>query len=336
MSKGNRTRVIFACLITLVGSAQLARGQNADDVVRIDTSLVQLNVGVVDRQGRPITNLQRNNFKVYEDGVRQSLMSFESTTTPFSLALLLDMSGSTLGFRQNLKLAAARFVDALAPDDRVAVIGFNERTNLLAKFTEDREKIAWAIERADGKGGTHLYSALEFALKELATEGKRRKAIIVLTDGLDTNMRNIDRAASQHATTDTEAIAATKPEASKELSAVLDAADRQGVTIYPLVLPSGDVKRLPFISPQITAIYTAARARLDTLARRTGGQVSEVRQLHDLAKTYAAVAADVRTLYTVSYQSSAGSERDGRWRTIQVEVDRPDLIARTRPGYYAR
>ena len=117
---------------------------------------------------------------------------------------------------------------------------------------------------------------------------------------------------------------------------MLDAADRQGVTIYPLVLPSGDVKRLPFVSPQITAIYTAARARLDALARRTGGQVSEIRQLQDLAKTYMAVAADVRTLYTVAYQSSGARERDGRWRAIKVETDRPDLIARTRPGYYAR
>jgi Ca-activated chloride channel family protein len=337
MSNANRLRIIYAGVVTLLVSwVPLARGQNADDVVRIDTSLVQLNIGVADRQGRPVTDLQPNNLKVYEDGALQSLTSFESTTTPFSLALLLDMSGSTLGFRQNLKLAASRFIDALAPEDRVAVIGFNERAELLTTFTADRKKIAWAIERADGRGGTHLYSTLEYALRELAKEGKRRKAIIVLTDGLDTAMRNLDRAASQHASTNADAVAAIKPEASKDLSAVLDAADRQGVTIYPLALPSGDVKRLPIVTPQITAIYTAARARLDTLAKRTGGQVSEIRQLQDLAKTYAAVAADVRTLYTVSYQSSGARERDGRWRTIKVDIDRPDLIARTRPGYYAR
>ena len=146
---------------------------------------------------------------------------------------------------------------------------------------------------------------------------------------------NLDRTAAQQASTDVDAVAAIKPEASKDLSAVLDAADRQGVTISPLVLPSSDVKRLPFVSPQIIAIYTAARARLDALATRTGGQVSEIRQLQDLAKTYMAVAADVRTLYTVSYQSSGARER-GRWRAIKVETDRPDLIARTRPGYYAR
>jgi Ca-activated chloride channel family protein len=336
------SRLIRLCLwVALATSAivlgsQPGAGQSPDDVVRIDTSLVQLNIGVADKQGKPITDLQRNNFTVFEDGVRQNVMSFESSTTPFSLALLLDTSGSTLSFRQNLQLAAFRFIDALAPEDRVAVIGFNERAELLTKFTADRKQIAWAIDRAEGRGGTELYAALDYALKQLAGEGKRRKAIIVLTDGLDTSMRNLDRAASAKASTDEEAVAAIKPEANRSFSAVLDAADRQGVTIYPLALPSGDLKRLPIVSPQITAIYTAARARLDALARRTGGQVSDIRQLQDLAKTYAAVAADLRTLYTVSYQSSGARERDGRWRAIRIEIDRPELIARTRPGYYAR
>ena len=312
-----------------------ANAQTDDDVVRIDTNLIQLNVGVVDRRGNPVLDLQRDNFIVYEDGVRQAITSFESITTPFSLVLLLDMSGSTLGFRQNLKWAAWRFIDALAPEDRVAVIGFNERADRITNFTTDRKKIAWAIERADGRGGTELFSALDFALKQLASEGKRRKAIIVLTDGLDTSMRKLDRAVSAQAQTDQEAVASIKPETSRSLSAVLDAADRQGVTIYPLALPSGDLKRLPLVTPQITAIYTAARIRLEALARRTGGQLSDIRQLQDLAKTYASVAADLRTLYTVSYQSSGG-ERNGRWREIRVDINRSEVVARTRPGYYAR
>ena len=334
---GSKQLFFIICLsVLLLFVLPSANAQTDDDVLRIDTNLIQLNVGVVDRRGNPVLDLQRDNFIVYEDGVRQNLTSFESITTPFSLALLLDMSGSTLGFRQNLKWAAWRFIDALAAEDRVAVIGFNERIDLLTTFTIDRKKIAWAIERADGRGGTELYSALDYALKQLASEGKRRKAIIVLTDGLDTTMRNLDRAASAKAQTDQDAVASIKPEANTTLSTLLDAADRQGVTIYPLALPSGDLKRLPIVTPQITAIYTAARVRLEALARRTGGQISDIRQLQDLAKTYASVAADLRTLYTVSYQSSGGRERDGRWREIRVDINRPEIIARTRPGYYAR
>ena len=329
------TYLLFLCSAFCLFGGNSTSAQTVDDVVRIDTSVVQLNIGVVDRKGKPITDLQRENFIVYEDGMRQNLMSFESTATPFSLALLLDMSGSTLGFRQNLKFGAWRFIDALAPEDRVAVIAFNERTELLTNFTADRQKIAWAIERADGRGGTQLYDALNYTLKKFAEEGRRRKAIVVLTDGLDTNMRNLDRTTSANVQTNEEAVAAIKPESSKALSTVLDAADRQGVTIYPLALPSGDLKRLPIVTPQITAIYTAARARLETLARRTGGQLSDIRQLQDLAKTYALVAADLRMLYTISYQASGARERDGRWRAIRVDIDRPDVIARTRPGYYA-
>src|SRR4029453_628787 len=106
------------------------------------------------------------------------------------------------------------------------------------------------------------------ALKELEKEGKRRKAIVVLTDGLDTQMRNADRSTVSKAQTDEEGLAAIKPEESPSLIAVLNAADRQGVTIFPLALPSGDPRRLPIPGPDITGIYTAARTRLQSIADR--------------------------------------------------------------------
>lgn len=326
--------ILALLLLAVSGPTQV--GAQTDEVIRVNTSLVQLNVGVADRQGRAIIDLSRNDFAIYEDGVRQTIASFEPTAAPFSLALLLDVSGSTLGFRQQLKLAALRFTDSLALEDRVEVIAFNEKTELLTTFTSDPQKIAWAINHAEGRGGTDLFEALEYSLKQLAGEGKRRKAIIVLTDGLDTQMRNADRTAAATASTDEEALVRIKPEASTPLSIVLDAADRQGVTIYPLALPSGDPKRLPIPSPQLTAIYTAARARIQILADRTGGRLSEIRRLEDLYRLYPEVAADLRTLYTITYQPSSERSRDGRWRTIRIEANRTDSLARTRPGYYAR
>ena len=337
MPSGNRhsIKIVLVALLVLLTVRQSSKGQIPDDVVRVDTSLVQLNVGVVDRQGRPITDLSRESFRIFEDGAPQTLASFETTAAPFSLALLLDVSGSTIGFRQQIKQAALRFTDSLLPDDRVTVIAFNEKTLSLAKFTSDHNKIAWAITNAEGKGGTELYAALRFALKELAGEGKRRKAIVVLTDGLDTGMRNADRKTTADANTNEEAMAAIKPEASGPLSAVLNDADRQGVTIYPLALPSGDPKRLPLPTPQLIGIYAAARARIQILADRTGGRLSDIRRLEDLFRLYGEVAAELRTLYTIAYQPSGGRQRDGRWRTIRIEVNRPELIARTRPGYFA-
>ena len=312
-----------------------ASAQDPDDIIRTETSLVQLNIGVVDRQGRAVTSLTKNDFVVYEDGVKQSIQLFEPVDAPFSLVLMLDTSGSTINFRQQLKLASQRFIDALAPDDRVAVIQFNKDVKSLTGFTVDREKTKYAIEIASGAGETHFYTALKFALKELEKEGKRRKAIVVLTDGLDTLHRNSDRASLTKAQTNEEALATIKPDASAELNSVLASADRQGVTIYPLALPSGDPKRLPLPNPNIIGIYAAARARLQSLADRTGGRLNEINQLQYMAQLYREVAANLRTLYTVGYQP-AGDRPRGKWHEIKVEVAHSELTARTKPGYFAR
>jgi Ca-activated chloride channel homolog len=323
-------------LLLLCGGALTARAQEPEDVVRTETTLVQLNVGVVDPRGRAITTLAQNNFTVYEDGVRQPILHFEPTYAPFSLVLLLDTSGSTVNFRQQFKQAAWRFLDALAPEDRVAVIQFNAKTKLLAGFSTDRKKTSYAIELADGAGETHFYDALKFALAELDKEGShRRKAIVVMTDGLDTQLRNSDRAALAGVNTDEAAIAAIDAKANGTLNAVLAAADKQGVTIYPLALPSGDPKRLPLPDPVITGIYSAARTRLQNLADRSGGRLNEIQRLDQMARLYAEVAADLRALYTVAYQPHPHSQ-DGKWREIKIEVDQPNLVVRTRPGYYAR
>jgi VWFA-related protein len=308
-----------------------------DEVVKVNTTLVQLNVGVVDRQGHPITSLSRNDFSVYEDNVLQPITDFEPTTTPFSLVLLLDLSGSTLTFRPTLKQAAYRFLDALQPEDRVSVVVFyGNKIKTISEFTTDRRKTAKAIEFADGKGETHFYDALKYSLAQLAQEGKRRKAIVTLTDGIDTELQKEDRMAASKAQTNDEALASVKPDASAQLNAVLRAADQQGVTIYPLALPSGDPKHLPFVEPVQVAIYNAARVRMQTLADRTGGRLNEIRRLEDMGQLYAGIAADLRTLYTIAYSPKNPNASPGQWRSIRIEVSHPELIARTKPGYYAR
>jgi VWFA-related protein len=345
MKLSNSRKTFFPCyvvagfflLLPLCGSPPPAMAQEPDDVVRTETSLVQLNVGVVDPRGRAITSLSQTDFTVYEDGVKQPILHFEPTYAPFSLVLLLDTSGSTVNFRQQFKQAAWRFLDALAPDDRVAVIQFNAKVKSLSGFSTDRKKTAYAIQIADGAGETHFYDALKFALNELNKEGdKRRKAIVVMTDGLDTQLRNSDRAALARAKTDEEAIAAIDAKASGALNAVLTAADRQGVSIYPLALPSGDPKRLPLPDPVITGIYSAARSRLQSLADRTGGRLNDIQRLDQMSRLYAEVAAELRALYTVAYQARGERSRDGKWHAIKIEVDQPELIVRTKPGYYAR
>jgi VWFA-related protein len=326
------------CLLAILAFPWQTRAQ-VEDVITTETSLVQLNVGVVDRQGRAITSLSQSDFAVYEDGVRRPIQHFEPTETPFSLVMLLDTSGSTINLRQQIEQAALRFLDALGPSDRVSVIQFNGKgVKSELGFSTDRSRIAYAIQftlEGRGRGNTPLYDALSYSLKELSREGSRRKAIVVLTDGLDTEARNADRATIAKAA-DSELGNAINAAANSQLNSVLGAADRQGVTIFPLALPSGDPKHLPLPDASIVAMYTAARARLQLLADRTGGQLNEVNRLDELAKVYPLIAAELRTLYTIAYAPANQGLRDGKWRAIRVEVARTDLIARTKPGYYAR
>ena len=331
-----RRATLILSFATLLVFATGVFAQQPDEIITTDTSLVQLNVGVVDKTGNSVTTLSRNDFVVYEDGVRRPILTFEPTEAPFSLVLMLDMSGSTVNFRQQIQGAALRFLDALTPEDRVAVVEFNGKgVKSLLGFSTDRRKIAYAITLATGAGETPLYEALKFSLKELAHEGKRRKAIVVLTDGLDTEVRNKDRAIVAKAS-DAEVSTAIKPETNSQVVTVLNQADREGVTIFPLSLPSGDPKRLPLPDPAITAMYQAAHIRLQLLANRTGGRIHEIKSLTDMAKLYAQVAADLRTLYTVTYQAPNPGTHDGKWREIRVEIARADLVASTKPGYYAR
>jgi VWFA-related protein len=112
---------ILSALIFLFLCSTFLFAQN-DDVINVDSTLVRLNVGVVNRSGQAVTNLDKNNFTLYENGVKQEITRFEPTVAPFSVVMILDMSGSTLGFRQTIQTSAFRFIDALSPDDRIAVI----------------------------------------------------------------------------------------------------------------------------------------------------------------------------------------------------------------------
>ncbi|MCX7640370.1 MAG: VWA domain-containing protein [Pyrinomonadaceae bacterium] len=305
-----------------------------DEVIRVKTALVRLNVGVVDQKGRPVFNLSKEDFSVYEDGVKQSILRFEPTESPFSIVLLLDMSGSTISIRQTIKTAAIRFINALSAEDRVAVVEFYDKINLRNNFTTDRKVIFNSINVANGRGKTQLYKAIDFALDKLEKEKSSRKAIIVLTDGVDTDLRNNDREMLSKLPEDSlpEVIEIEKDQV---LSRIITKAQQQGVTIYPLALPTGDPSRLPDPSPLQIALYKIARNRLEALAKNTGTSLISINRIEELGKIYASVAAEIRTLYTIEYQPT-NDKFDGKWRSIKIQVSDPSLTARTKPGYYAK
>lgn len=324
---------IFITLFLLLFGFLSVNAQD-DDIITVSSSIVRLNIGVVDKKGQPITNLTKNNFVVYEDGVKQEIARFEPTVAPFSVVMLLDMSGSTIGFRQTIAQSASRFIDAISREDRVAVAEFSDKVELLNDFTTDRKTLYHSIRVANGRGKTQLYKAIDFALEKLSKEKSPRKAVIVLTDGVDTSIRDEDRQVLQNLK-DEEMIGFLNPENSTILNRTLNRSDVQGVTIYPLALPTGDPRNLADPIPIQVAMYSAARDRLDVLAKRTGGTLNTINRLEEMGRLYAEVAADLRTLYTIEYEPK-NENRDGKWREIKLEVNRPELISRTRPGYFAK
>jgi len=323
--------VLLSIILTL---SCVCLAQQDDDPVRVDSSIVRVNVGVVDDRGHPITTLGQSSFTVYEDGVKQDISRFVAAPAPFSVVMMLDMSGSTKSFRQNIQMAASRFLDALAPDDRVAIVEFYSKVNMLNDFTTDRRTAYHSISVANGSGDTDFYKGLLFSLDKLSGEKNRRKAIVVLTDGIDTPAQNADRKLLANLK-DEQIPTAIQPEMNETLRRILDRSDAQAVTIYPLALPTGDPARLADPTPRQLAMYTAARARLKLVADRSGGTLNSIKRLEDMGTLYALVAADLRTLYTIEYQPS-NDRRDGKWRAIKVEVDRPDLIPRSRQGYFSK
>lgn len=324
--------VPILALLVLTASSVSAQDQD-EDVIRVDSAIVRLNVGVVDREGRPAMALDRSSFRIFEDGVEQRILSFESVAAPFSVVLILDMSGSTLTFRDTIRSSAMRFIDALDPADRIAVVEFYDKINLLNDFTTRRDRVFNSIQVANGRGKTQLFKALDFSLDRLSREGNRRKAIIVLTDGVDTFARDQDRAAIERLKPLNPAEALRTE--NELMNRVLAKSDRQGVTIYPLALPTGDPAKLADPSPIQTALYSTARDRLGVLAQRTGGELAAINRLEEMGLLYAQVAANIRALYTIEYQST-NTRRDGKWRSVSIETKDSGLISKTRPGYFAR
>lgn len=291
------------------------------DVIRVDTELVSVNVSVVDRgTSRGVNDLRKEDFRLYEDNVAQQIAHFESASAPFNLVLLIDLSGSTAKVVELIKAAAMHFVEAARPFDRIAVITFAGSQVVVSPLTNDhgvlRQRIN-AIEKPDGS--TKLYDSLAFAMDEVVREAKdsRRNAIVVMSDGLDSVMPNVT---GEGSTLSYEEVTRRV----KEFDGVLYSIWVKTQNYTPLSIH--DIQQETFDD---------AHDDMQELAENGGGAFYECKTLSDLAGAYGRVVADLGTVYTLSYRPS-NKLRDGSWRTIRVNVDRPGAVARGKRGYYAK
>lgn len=300
-------------------SATLLDGQAVaeDEIVRVDTNLVSLNVSVYSKKHRTHVNtLSQNDFTVSEDGLDQTISYFATMEAPFDLVLLIDLSGSTASKRKLIRQSTQRFVEATRPKDRVAIVTFSSTVNVLAPLTDDREKLLASISGiGDQAGGSHVWDALKFTLDEVLGPKtiSRRRAVVFMTDGVDNALSNWQRGSTT------------------SFANLLEAVRRNDSLIIPIFLDTENDEFGPYSS----WLYENARKTLMRLADESGGLYYKAKKIEDLDGVYSQVIADLGKIYSLGYKPS-NDKRDGTWRTVKIQIPNlPDLSTRARPGYYA-
>jgi len=291
------------------------------DVIRVDSQLVTLNISVIDRStNRGLLGLGQSDFKLFEDGQEQRLVQFESSSAPFDLVLLIDLSGSTREVVKLIRGAAVRFVEAARPADRIGVITFAGQATVVSGLTADRELLRQRIETIDtARGDTKLYDATNFAMEEVLKDSRksRRTAIVLMSDGLDGTIPGVSgQQGSRH----------TYQETLRNIE------EFDGV-LYTLWLNT-EYEAMSPLDTQPEA-FDAGHDRMKEMAVAGGGVFYQVEKLTDLAGAYEQVVADLGTMYSLAYRPS-NSTRDGQWRAIRIAVNRNNAVPRGKRGYYAK
>jgi len=293
------TKIVW--LLAIVGLCVSAAPAQDDDVVRTNTDLVVLNVTVTDKAGQYVKALRKSDFTVFEDGKEvdpSMIASFALQESPYASVVLLDSSGSMEERFSLARSAAIRFLDGLRDEDVAAVYRFDSKVERIQDFSGGRDlaPIGYAVR---AKGMTTLNDAVVEAAKVLADRPEKRKAIVILSDGMDTF---------------------SKASANKAVESALAI----GASIYTVDMSSLD---MPGGNRQ-------SAGALKSFAEKTGGRFVSTPGGQALRDAFTGIADELGHQYTLAYRP-ANQTRDGKWRTLEVRVKRQDLTVRTRKGYRA-
>ncbi len=272
---------------------------------RSGIDVVSLNVTVTDGGKSFVKDLDRGDFSVYEDGVKQDINFFTKSQLPIALSLLIDTSASMEDKMKLTQEAAIGFVERLRPEDLAQVIDFDNRVSILQNFTPDHAALENAIKKTVAGGSTSLHNAVYIALKELkkvkakSPDEVRRQSIIVLSDGEDTSSL-------------------------VPFEEVLELAKRSDVVIYTIGIRGKDVTGHGFNEAEFV---------LRQFAQETGGRAYFPTGVAELASIYQQISDELASQYLMAYVSRNG-RHDGQWRRIVVRTNRANTTARTKQGYY--
>ena len=299
-----------------------------NEIVRVETDLVTIPVRVTTKGGRPVPDIKQSEFKIFEDGVEQEVAFFGTNDAPFTVALLLDMSYSAIFKLPEIQAAAKQFVAQLKPNDKVMVVSFDEKVRILCDVTDNRKALRYAIEGARIGSGTSVYDAVDTVINNKFQKLPGRKAIVLLSDGVDTTSKL------------------------SSLKGILGDVNETDLLIYPIQYDTFDdvqnnrrkdaeiryddddrpyVVDTPRGKGERDEDYADAREFLLEMAERTGGRVQRVNTSTNLATAFARIADELRKTYSLGYYPT--SERKPGGKYLRVRVYRPDLAVRARETY---
>jgi Ca-activated chloride channel homolog len=319
------------------------------DVIKVETTLVTLPVSVMDRNGRYIPNLSKENFRVWEDGTEQQVAFFSSVDKPFSVVLLIDTSSSTRFRLEDIQEAAITFVNQLRPDDRVMVVTFDDEIKVLSDFTNDRERLARAIRRTRTGDGTRLYDAVDMVINQRLTQVQGRKAVVLFTDGVDTTSR---RASYESTVLDSEELDALIYPVQYDTFEDMGGGGGGRQTwpgggsrtddVFGQILGGifgggrgGGGRRRGGGGPTVGTSrhdYEIANRYLADLAERTGAREYQADTTQNLAYAFSNIADELRRQYSIGYYPRR-APRPGERREVRVRVNDPNLVVRARNTY---
>ncbi len=275
------------------------------DILRTDTSLVTILANVIGRDGRPAPDVRQDEFSVYEDGVKQDIAFFEPVDRPFTVVLLIDSSTSVDAQLSEIIKAAKVLIDSLRPDDQLAIVTFDVRVKEVLKLTEIRELRNKRL-KVSPHGGTRLYDAVDFAVSRYLRRLPGRKAVVLLTDGVDFGSFITTAEGSLHDAEEYDALFYTV----------------QYQTAADPLRPAEKVQQE----------YERATAYLRALAEKTGGRYYRAADMGDLSPAFASVVKELSSQYSLGYYPARPSQPDER-RRIRVRVSRSDLVIHARDSY---
>jgi len=317
------------------------------DVVRVDTTLVTVPVSVMDRQGRFVPNLKREDFSVLENGTEQSIAYFETAEKPFTVALLLDVSPSTQFHISEIKEAAIAFAKQLRPQDRVLIISFSDEVLLLTEATNDISKITQVVLGNVKEGNsTRLYDAVHLAINERLNRIPGRKAMVLFTDGVDTSSFSANNQSTLYEAEELDALIYPVRYDTSDYMRAYQNGGSGNVTVVTRRSngPFGSRTTTQTIyGPPVNggvplpgttqADYDRADQYLHALADKSGGRLYQANDTAQLSEAFKSIAQELRWQYSIGYYPKTATEESDKRRQIRVRVRQPDLAVKARDSY---